>query len=314
MRARLAEALPVAMKARDRVAVDALRTALASIDNAGAVEVGGRAASTDGPIAGAAAGVGATEATRRALTEEEIGQLVEDLAGELRAHAREHERAARPDDAAALAHQAHVLERHLAAQRHPAVARHLATYERERVDDDDDRQVIDDLVRLAATGDPWSRGAPVHFTGSALVVDSPSRTVLLRWHERQQGWLQVGGHVDPGEDDPFDTARREAEEETGLADLEPWPDPQRPELIHAVIVPVPAGRGEPPHQHADLRFVLATRTPHTARAESPDAPVRWMTFDEARAATGEDNVRIALDRLAALIEGEAERSVGEADR
>jgi len=60
--------------------------------------------------------------------------------------------------------------------------------------------------------------------------------------------------------------------------------------------------------------VLATRAPHAARAESPDAPVRWMTFDEARDATGEDNVRVALDRLAALLEGEAERSVRESDR
>ena len=26
----------------------------------------------------------------------------------------------------------------------------------------------------------------------------PSRRVLLRWHARQQAWLQVGGHADPG--------------------------------------------------------------------------------------------------------------------
>ncbi len=154
----------------------------------------------------------------------------------------------------------------------------------------------------------------MHFTGSAFVVDPRTRTVLLRWHERQQGWLQVGGHVDPGEVDPFQTASREAQEETGLTDLEPWPDPQRPELLQAVVVPVPAGKGEPPHHHADLRFVLATRAPHAARAETPDAPVRWMTLDEARTANGEENVRIGLDRVEALFDADAAPSMGEVDR
>jgi 8-oxo-dGTP pyrophosphatase MutT (NUDIX family) len=38
------------------------------------------------------------------------------------------------------------------------------------------------------------------------------------------GWLQVGGHGDPGEGDPLAIALREAAEETGLSDLVPWPD------------------------------------------------------------------------------------------
>ena len=38
----------------------------------------------------------------------------------------------------------------------------------------------------------------------------------------------------------------------------PWPGAQ---LRHLVIVSVPAGNGEPAHEHADLRFFMATRTP-----------------------------------------------------
>ena len=55
------------------------------------------------------------------------------------------------------------------------------------------------------------------------MIVHPRLVVLLRWHERQQAWLQVGGHGDPGEVDPFAIALREAEEETGLADLDVWP-------------------------------------------------------------------------------------------
>ncbi|HEX6569470.1 MAG TPA: NUDIX domain-containing protein, partial [Acidimicrobiales bacterium] len=76
---------------------------------------------------------------------------------------------------------------------------------------------------LAASDDPWSRTRPVHVTGSALVVHPPTGRVLLRWHERMGSWLHVGGHVDAGETGPLTAALREAREETGLADLSPWP-------------------------------------------------------------------------------------------
>src|SRR6266581_180040 len=111
-----------------------------------------------------------------------------------------------------------------------------------------------DVARVRAlaetAADPWLRSLPLHLTASALVVHPDSCRVLLRWHQRQQAWLQVGGHADPGESDPLAIALREAGEETGLADLTPWPDGQ---LRHLVIVGVPAAGAEPAHEHADLR-------------------------------------------------------------
>ena len=156
-----------------------------------------------------------------------------------------------------------------------------------------------DLARVRAlpSASAWDRATPLHTTGSALIVHPPTRRVLLRWHERQQAWLQVGGHGDPGEDDPFAVALREAEEETGLTDLDAWPEGRERLPVHLVIVPVPAGKGEPPHEHADLRFVLATSTPEAATPETPTAPMQWLTFDEARALTEEDNLRETLRRV-----------------
>jgi 8-oxo-dGTP pyrophosphatase MutT (NUDIX family) len=155
-------------------------------------------------------------------------------------------------------------------------------------------------VRALAEGadDPWRRDLPLHVTASALIVHPPTGRVLLRWHQRQQAWLQVGGHGDPGESDPLAIAVREAAEETGLADLTPWPDPQ---LRHVVIVGVPAGQGEPAHEHADLRYFMATRTPETARAENHDAPLRWLSLAEAHEATSEVNLRETLDRVERLM-------------
>jgi hypothetical protein len=76
---------------------------------------------------------------------------------------------------------------------------------------------------VSGTADPWLRSNPLHVTASAVIVHPETGRVLLRWHQRQQAWLQVGGHGDPGESDPLAVALREAREESGLTDLEPWP-------------------------------------------------------------------------------------------
>jgi 8-oxo-dGTP pyrophosphatase MutT (NUDIX family) len=172
----------------------------------------------------------------------------------------------------------------LLARHCPADAAEAASLDRSR-----------ELARTAA--DPWLRSLQLHFTASALVVHPASARVLLRWHQRQQAWLQIGGHGDPGETDPVGIALREGGEETGLSDLVPWPDAA---LLQVAIVDVPARGDEPDHQHADLRFMLATADPDAARPESPDAPLRWLTVPQAREATTEDNVRDLLARAESL--------------
>jgi 8-oxo-dGTP pyrophosphatase MutT (NUDIX family) len=159
-----------------------------------------------------------------------------------------------------------------------------------------DLRRVRSLAETAA--DPWRRDLPLHVTASALLVHAETQRVLLRWHQRQQAWLQVGGHGDPGESDPLAIALREAAEETGLPDLVPWPDAR---LRHLVIVGVPAGKGEPAHEHADLRYFMATRTPEAARAENEHAPLRWLSLAAAYEATSEVNLRESLARLERLL-------------
>jgi 8-oxo-dGTP pyrophosphatase MutT (NUDIX family) len=172
----------------------------------------------------------------------------------------------------------------------------LQDYQPGDADEARDRDRVIELVR--APGDPWARATPLHVTASALIVHPGSSRILLRWHERQQAWLQVGGHGDPGEQDPLAIALREAREETGLTDLRPWPDAA---LRHVVIVPVAAGRGEPEHEHADLRFVLATDEPDAATPERPGATLRWLAAETADDVTSEANLRETLARTRRLL-------------
>ena len=112
LRERMAAALTASMKARDRVAVSALRSALARVANAEAVHVD--SAPRAGALHDAPIGAGAADAPRRELTEADVREVVE-------AEVVEHERAAahftdvgRPDDAARVGAEADVLRAFLA--------------------------------------------------------------------------------------------------------------------------------------------------------------------------------------------------------
>jgi 8-oxo-dGTP pyrophosphatase MutT (NUDIX family) len=153
------------------------------------------------------------------------------------------------------------------------------------------------LRELLAVADVHSRSAPVHVTGSALVVHPPSRSVLLRWHPRMQMWMQVGGHFDAGETDPWLVAMREAREETGLIDLRALSASTAQLPVQIVIVPVPASGDEPEHEHADFRYLFVTDTPGYIVAEHADARLRWIDIASALAETKEPNLRVFLSRV-----------------
>ena len=70
-----------------------------------------------------------------------------------------------------------------------------------------------------------------------------------------------------------------------------------------VIVGVPASSQEPAHEHADVRFVLATADPDATRPESKDAPLRWLSPGQARKLTSQANLRETLLRVESLLAG-----------
>ena len=113
VRERLSAALTPAMKARDRVAVAAIRSALAAVSNAEAVPVD--TVPRAGAVEEAALGAGAADAPRRDLSEDDVRAVVvleveerDRAAVEMAGHGRH-------EDAERLTAEADVLRAFLAA-------------------------------------------------------------------------------------------------------------------------------------------------------------------------------------------------------
>ncbi len=160
------------------------------------------------------------------------------------------------------------------------------------VDERESRSRHHILVALGRLPCPFDeRADPTHLTASAIVLGR--KGVLLHRHKRLGMWLQPGGHIEPAES-PWEAARREATEETGL-ELD-WPSPQYPpSLVHVDVHPAANG-----HTHLDLRYLLAPagdETPDPPAGESQD--VRWFGWEDA-IAVADPGLRGLLGHLAAV--------------
>lgn len=144
---------------------------------------------------------------------------------------------------------------------------------------------------------------PGHITGSAFIVDEQGEHVLLHHHRRLGIWVEMGGH-DEGELDVRATALREAREESGLADVRF----AQSGILDLDVHLIPAGRGEPPHRHFDIRFLCATSTPSAISADPAESiDLRWFSLAEAAEAMPDAGSRRALARIAELGRGCEER-------
>ena len=125
IRTRMRRDLTAAMKARDKQAVATLRSTLAAIDNAEAVEnetvdaAAGRGHPGEGAIAGAALGVGAAEVERRTLTAAETQAIVRRELAERETAAHAYERAGQAPHAERLRAEAELLNAYLDAGAEP---------------------------------------------------------------------------------------------------------------------------------------------------------------------------------------------------
>ena len=107
-----------------------------------------------------------------------------------------------------------------------------------------------------------------HITVGIVVLD-PDGRVLLTLHPKFGRWLQLGGHLEPGDPSIIAAAAREAAEESGIEGLA-----LRPSIIdidiHAVPCPRPGGA------HHDLRFLAVAPAGAAAVRSAESLELGWF--------------------------------------
>lgn len=136
----------------------------------------------------------------------------------------------------------------------------------------------------------WRSCAVGHITASAIVIDAASGSALLTLHPKVGRWLQLGGHLEPGDPSLIAGALREVGEESGIESGAISAGPVRLDRH-----PVPCGRnpdGSPRASvHWDVQYVVRVQGMPAPRISSESDDLRWFAPD---ALPGLDESVIAL--------------------
>ncbi len=189
----------------------------------------------------------------------------------------------------------------MTAGRREALLRALGAY---RGAEPGDEEAVSRFRSFLARDDPFRRGDPDgHVTASAVIAGTgpagphPSQhfEFLLVFHRKLDRWLQPGGHVEDGDATVFDTAVREAREETGISD---FAAPLGDAILDLDVHAIPAFGDDPAHSHFDVRFLLTV-----GGGGKPAPGAAWFPFEAVRPADTDGSlvraVRKAIGRLAA---------------
>jgi len=128
-------------------------------------------------------------------------------------------------------------------------------------------------------------GREEHITGSAWIVNKKFTRVLLTHHKKLERWVQLGGHMESGEQ-VYDTAFREAFEESGLMSLTPVSE----EIFDIDVFFVPEYVNKKEHWHYDIRFLFCAEERENPRISCESHDVKWLDLDKLENYTTERSI------------------------
>jgi 8-oxo-dGTP pyrophosphatase MutT (NUDIX family) len=149
-----------------------------------------------------------------------------------------------------------------------------------------------DVGRIAplinALADPGDLASRTTFTGhvtcSAIVLDQAGHVLHIR-HNALNAWLCPGGHLEPADSSLAEAALREVGEETGIDIRALTTVDEMPIDIDVHPIPANPARGEPGHQHFDLRYAfMAAARPEICLQRDEVHDFAWLPAAEIQSA------------------------------
>jgi len=130
---------------------------------------------------------------------------------------------------------------------------------------------------------------PGHVTASAWIVSREYDRFLLTHHKKLGRWLQLGGHVD-GEPEVYRAAMREAQEESGMWEIDFHTPDDRLRPLDIDVHEIPAYGDEPAHLHYDVRFLLVAAPGQRPRRSDESHDLKWFQVRELEQTVREESV------------------------
>ena len=136
-----------------------------------------------------------------------------------------------------------------------------------------------------------------HFTTSNWIVNKERNKILMAHHNIYNSWAWTGGHAD-GEADLLLVARKEAQEETGLKNLNLLSDGIFAVEILTVNSHIKRGQFISGHLHLDCCFLWeADETETLTIKEDENSGVAWIPIEDVCKVTKEEHMKPIYEKL-----------------
>jgi len=124
-----------------------------------------------------------------------------------------------------------------------------------------------------------------HITGSAWLLNKQADKALLMHHAKLNIWVQPGGHAD-GDSDILSVAIREAQEESGIKDIEAVDT----NIFDIDIHLIPENSKEKSHYHYDIRFLLQAKNNEELCLNDEAKELKWVDQNEITILTNQQSI------------------------
>lgn len=130
-----------------------------------------------------------------------------------------------------------------------------------------------------------------HITGSAWLLNKSGGEALLTHHAKLDKWFQLGGHCD-GDADVLKVAIREAQEESGIENIEPVSE----QIFDIDIHFFPKKLENEGHYHYDIRFLLQVKSDEDFKISNESKELKWFGKDRAKLPNSDRSVTRMVDK------------------